>query len=121
MASKKHAALSPEDALKVRETEAREEIRRSTSSMQSEIEFISKVIDKSVMGTSLSKFVGFYSPAFEVCTQKARLDDNLKDETLTAALEADRKSKSYGHRKKRDWMKTYMDECVKYAAVTKGK
>ena len=113
--------MRPADALKAGEERARADIARSTSSMQSEIDFISKVMDKPVIGTTLSKFVGFYSPAYDVGYKKARLEDGLTDDVLTEALTADRKGKNYGHRKKKDWMKTYMDECVKYAAVTKGK
>eukprot|EP00759_Apiculatamorpha_spiralis_P048402 PhF_6_TR43625/c0_g1_i1/m.67018 len=119
MMSKK--AASPEDTVKLGDERARADIARSTSSMQAEINFVSRIMEKPVIGTSLSKFVGFYSPAYDAAPQKVSLEDGVKDPELTSALEDDRKSVHYRHRKKRDWMKSYMDECVKYAAVTKGK
>ena len=97
-----------------------QDIARSNSSMQAEIDFISTIMEKPVIGTTFAKFVGFYCPVHEKTMKTVQLDDAEKDDALTAALEADRNGPNYGHRKKRDWMKHYMDEDVKYRAV-KGK
>eukprot|EP00760_Papus_ankaliazontas_P035664 PhM_4_TR7965/c0_g1_i1/m.90463 len=95
-------------------------IRRSTSAMQTEVDFLSKIMEKPVVGTTFSKFAGFYNPAHET-TKRRTLEDDDKDDDLTKALEEDRRGADYTHRKKKDWMKSYMDESVKYAAVGKGK
>ncbi|KAJ9458598.1 hypothetical protein DIPPA_02895 [Diplonema papillatum] len=72
-----------------------------------------------MVGTSLSRFLGFYNPAFDKPSQKKcdvvdmgspELRQRLHDEAAEAGKAVNRK---------KDWMKEYLDEQVRYACVNK--
>eukprot|EP01006_Ploeotia_vitrea_P048365 TRINITY_DN67227_c7_g1_i1.p1 TRINITY_DN67227_c7_g1~~TRINITY_DN67227_c7_g1_i1.p1 ORF type:complete len:243 (-),score=13.80 TRINITY_DN67227_c7_g1_i1:897-1625(-) len=69
------------------------------------------------LGTSFSRFAGFFSPSYTEMKRKCDEDQQL-DEELTERLHHEAKYER-GHRKKKDWMKVYQDESVKFAAVTR--
>ena len=76
---------------------------------------------KPIVGTSMARFLNQYSPEHD-CPYK-HLDNNRGqyiDPELSRLLEEERKSQeSKRHNKRKDWMKSYMDECVKFQSITK--
>ncbi len=77
---------------------------------------------KSLIGTSQARFLNQYNPLFDKPISHKTLDDGAYiDPELAKLLEQERRSaEMQKHRKKRDEMKTYHDECVKYGAIIKG-
>ncbi len=77
---------------------------------------------KSLIGTSQARFLNQYNPMYDKKIQFKTLDDgNYIDPELATLLELERRSSlMQQHHKKKDEMKAYHDECVKYGAITKG-
>jgi hypothetical protein len=76
----------------------------------------------SVIGTHLSRFTGFFSPEYN--TQTKRLGPGDRDPRTDLELEkqmTDERSQGTQWRRRKDWMKSYQDEFVKFAAVTRVK
>ncbi len=77
---------------------------------------------KPVVGTSMARFLNQYNPDYDKGYQ--RLDNNrgaYLDPELQKVLEEERMSRlAKAHNKKKDWMKSYMDECVKFQSITKS-
>eukprot|EP00672_Neobodo_designis_P015482 CAMPEP_0174850454 /NCGR_PEP_ID=MMETSP1114-20130205/19440_1 /TAXON_ID=312471 /ORGANISM="Neobodo designis, Strain CCAP 1951/1" /LENGTH=94 /DNA_ID=CAMNT_0016084915 /DNA_START=43 /DNA_END=327 /DNA_ORIENTATION=+ len=77
---------------------------------------------KPVVGTSFARFLNQYSPEHD--KPYTRADPNqgkYQDPELAKLLEEERTSRlNKAHNKKKDWMKSYMDECVRFQSITKG-
>ena len=77
---------------------------------------------KPVVGTGMARFLNQYNPQFDKPYERPNPNQGRQlDPELTAALEAERIETNKSHNRRRDWIKAYMDECVKFAAITKGK
>ena len=77
---------------------------------------------KSLIGTSQARFLNQYNPQFDKPIEHKSLDSGAYiDPELAKLLEEERRSAAMQqHHKKKDFMKSYHDECVKFAAITKG-
>lgn len=75
-----------------------------------------------LVGTGMARFLNQYDPTCDKPYQ--RLDMNrgqILDEELTELLRQERSSQEFRrHIKKKDWIKHYMDECVKFQAIVKS-
>jgi hypothetical protein len=78
---------------------------------------------KPMVGTSMARFLNQYNPFHDKPYERPSPNQGLVlDAQLEKMLEEDRKSQRMNvHRKKKDWMKSYMDEWVKFQSITKGK
>lgn len=75
---------------------------------------------KSLIGTGQARFLNQYNPLYDKAYEKPTLNTGtFIDADLAKMLEEERLSNQQ-HHKKKDFMKMYHDECVRYAAVTKG-
>jgi hypothetical protein len=75
---------------------------------------------KSLIGTGQARFLNQYNPLHDKPFERPTLNTGIYvDPDLAKLLEQERNA-CKEHHKKKDIMKTYHDECVKYAAVTKG-
>jgi hypothetical protein len=77
---------------------------------------------KPVVGTSFARFLNQYSPEHDKAYERADANHGkYLDPDLSKLLEEERASTlAKQHNKKKDWMKSYMDECVKFQSITKG-
>ena len=75
-----------------------------------------------VVGTSFARFLNQYSPEHDKPFERAAPNGGkYQDPDLTKLLEEERPSRlAKAHNKKKDWMKSYMDECVRFQSITKG-
>lgn len=77
---------------------------------------------KPVVGTSQARFLNQYNPIFDKPYERPTLNQGkVLDPELTRLLEEERHSLNKRNNKQKDWMKSYMDECVKFQSITKGK
>ena len=78
---------------------------------------------KTVVGTGMARFLNQYNPQYDRPFDRPHPNLGLVlDPELTKALEEERNDKmAKAHNRRKDWMKHYMDECVKFQAITKGK
>lgn len=75
---------------------------------------------KSLIGTGQARFLNQYNPLHDKPFEKTTLNTGIYiDPDLAKLLEADRKENRQ-HCKRKDEMKSYHDECVRFAAITKG-
>lgn len=77
---------------------------------------------KPIVGTGMARFLNQYNPEYD---QPFRRTDNNRgqyiDPDLAKELERERQSAAAKqHNKRKDWMKNYMDECVKFQSITKA-
>lgn len=78
---------------------------------------------KPIVGTTMARFLNQYNPYNSRPYERPTMNQNqILDPELTAALAAERaSSKMAVHHRKKDWVKAYMDECVKFQNIMKGK
>lgn len=75
---------------------------------------------KTLIGTTQARFLGQYNPLYDKPYEKPSLNSGIYiDRELAELLEADRNGNTQ-HHKRKDFMKSYHDECVRFAAITKG-
>lgn len=75
---------------------------------------------KSLIGTGQARFLNQYNPLHDKPYEKPTLNTGIYiDPDLAVLLEEERRSNQQ-HHKKKDFMKSYHDECVRFAAITKG-
>lgn len=75
---------------------------------------------KTLIGTGQARFLNQYNPLHDKPYEKPTLNTGIYVDPDLAKLLEDERNGCKQHHKKKDIMKTYHDECVKYAAVTKG-
>ena len=72
-----------------------------------------------MVGTNLSRFLGFYNPAFDKSyTSKSDIEDKGSNEIKQYLADEAKELNKTANRKK-DWMKEYLDEKVRYGAINK--
>ena len=78
---------------------------------------------KPMVGTSMARFLNQYNPHHDKPYERPNPNQGLYlDPELTKLLEEERKSAYMAkNHKRKDWMKSYMDEWVKFSSITKGK
>jgi hypothetical protein len=75
---------------------------------------------KPIVGTGMSRFLNQYNPAYDCAYERPSLTQGQQlDGELTEMLAEDRARIAKRHNRKKDWMKSYMDECVKFESITK--
>lgn len=76
---------------------------------------------KPVVGTGMARFLNQYNPEHDKPYERPNPNQGLVlDEELTRLLAEERSSRNAKrHNKQKDWMKAYMDECVKFQSITK--
>lgn len=77
---------------------------------------------QSIVGSGMARFLNQYNPYHNKPYERPTANQGVYlDPDLQSALEAERKATAARqHNKKKDWMKSYMDECVKFQSITKG-
>jgi hypothetical protein len=76
---------------------------------------------KPIVGTGMARFLNQYNPEHDKPYE--RQDNNRGqyiDQELAKLLEEERQAlQAKQHNKRKDWMKNYMDECVKFKSITR--
>lgn len=77
---------------------------------------------KNMTGCATARYLGWYCDSLDKPIERPNLNTGIiLDDELTRMLEEDRRSDEMTrHRKKRDQIKTFMDEIEKYKSVTGG-
>ncbi len=74
-----------------------------------------------IVGTGVARFLNQYNPEYDRPYQRACENKPYLDPELTKVLEAERTGPgARQYNKRKDWMKSYMDECVKFQSITKS-
>ncbi len=75
-----------------------------------------------IVGTGMARFLNEYTAAHDRPFERLGMNrDVVLDDELSRLLEEERRSGAFkAHNKKKDWIKHYMDECVKFQSITKG-
>ena len=78
---------------------------------------------KPIVGTSTARFLNQYNTYHDKPLVRPTLNDGVYlDPDLTRILEEERRAQVFQqHHKHKDWVKSYMDECVKFQSITKGR